>query len=62
MKETKRKLSCPEGWLPAGAKVPIRLNKSQEDYCRRAEGVRHRWEPTADSVTNSTRSLTEVAS
>ena len=40
MKETKRKLSCPEGWLPAGAKVPKRLTKRQEDYCRRAEGVR----------------------
>ena len=40
MKGTNRKSSCPEGWLPAGAKVAKRLSKRQEDYCRRAEGVR----------------------
>ena len=40
MTGTKRKSSCPEGWLPAGAKVSIRLTKRQEDYYRRAEGVR----------------------
>ena len=30
----------PEGWLSAGAKVPIRLTVKQEAYCRRAQGVR----------------------
>ena len=40
VKGTKGKSSCPEGWLSDGAKVPKRLTKRQEDYCRRAEGVR----------------------
>ena len=40
MKRNKRQSSCPEGWLPAGAKVPIRLTAKQEAYCRRAQGVR----------------------
>ena len=40
VKGTKGKSSCPEGWLSAGAKVPKRLTKRQEDYCRRAEGAR----------------------
>ena len=40
MKVADRKSSRPEGWLPAGAKVPIRLTVKQEAYCRRAQGVR----------------------
>ena len=40
MKVADRKSSRPEGWLPAGVKVPIRLTVKQEAYCRRAQGVR----------------------
>ena len=40
MKTSNRKSSCPEGWLPAGARVPLRLTRKQEDYCRRAQGIR----------------------
>ena len=40
MKVAERKSSRPEGWLSAGAKVPIRLTVKQEAYCRRAQGVR----------------------
>ena len=39
-RERNQEKACPEGWLPAGAKVPIRLTIRQEDDCRRAEGVR----------------------
>ena len=34
--------SCPEGWLHAGAKVPIRLTVRQEQYCREAIDI-HRF-------------------
>ena len=37
--KSQRKSSRPEGWLPAGAKVPIRLTVRQEKYCRRAIGI-----------------------
>ena len=40
MKVADRRSSRPEGWLPAGAKVPISLTVKQEAYCRRARGVR----------------------
>ena len=36
MKVQERKSSCPEGWVPAGARVPIKLTVKQEEYCRRA--------------------------
>ena len=45
MSETKpklnghRKSSCPDGWMPAGYSVPIRLTARQEIYCRRAIGI-----------------------
>ena len=38
----RRKNSCPDGWLNAGAKVPIHLTVRQEKYCRRAIDV-HRF-------------------
>ena len=38
----RRKNSCPEGWLTAGAKVPIHLTVRQEKYCRQAIAV-HRF-------------------
>ena len=34
--KSRRKNSCPDGWLNAGAKVPIRLTIRQEEYCRQA--------------------------
>ena len=34
--KSRRKNSCPDGWLNAGAKVPIRLTVRQEEYCRQA--------------------------
>ena len=34
-----RRTTCPEGWVPAGAKAPLRLTKKQEQYCRRAIGI-----------------------
>ena len=38
----RRKNSCPDGWLNAGAKVPIRLTVRQEEYCRQAINI-HRF-------------------
>ena len=38
----RRKNSCPDGWLHAGAKVPIRLTVRQEEYCRQAIDI-HRF-------------------
>ena len=38
----RRKNSCPDGWLNAGAKVPIRLTVRQEQYCRQAIDI-HRF-------------------
>ena len=40
MNNKQSKSSCPEGWLAAGARVPLKLTKQQEQYCRRAIGVR----------------------
>ena len=40
MKAAERKSSCPEGWVPAGARVPLRLTVSQQKYCRQALGIR----------------------
>ena len=34
--------SCPDGWLNAGAKVPVRLTVRQEEYCRWAIDI-HRF-------------------
>ena len=31
--------SCPEGWMPAGYSVPVRLTVAQERYSRRAVGI-----------------------
>ena len=39
---SRRKNSCPDGWLNAGAKVPIRLTVRQEEYCRQAVDI-HRF-------------------
>ncbi len=39
---SRRKNSCPDGWLNAGAKVPIRLTVRQETYCRQAIDI-HRF-------------------
>ncbi len=41
-RKSRRKNSCPDGWLNAGAKVPIHLTVRQENYCRRAIDV-HRF-------------------
>ena len=38
----RRKNSRPDGWLNAGAKVPIRLTVRQEEYCRKAVDI-HRF-------------------
>ena len=38
----RHKNSCPDGWLNAGAKVPIRLTVRQETYCRQAIDI-HRF-------------------
>ena len=38
----RHKNSCPDGWLHAGAKVPIRLTVQQEEYCRQAINI-HRF-------------------
>ena len=38
----RRRNSCPDGWLHAGAKVPIRLAVRQEEYCRQAIDI-HRF-------------------
>ena len=40
--KSRRKNSCPDGWLNAGAKVPIRLTVRQEEYCRQAVHI-HRF-------------------
>ena len=32
--------SCPDGWHAAGLSVPIRLTIRQQQYARRAVGVR----------------------
>lgn len=40
MKQAERRSSRPEGWLAAGAVVPLRLTVRQEAYCRRAIGIR----------------------
>ena len=39
---SRHKNSCPDGWLNAGAKVPIRLTVRQEEYCRQAIDI-HRF-------------------
>ena len=36
--KSRRKNSCPDGWLNAGAKVPIHLTVRQEEYCPQAGG------------------------
>ena len=38
----RHKNSCPDGWLNAGAKVPVHLTVRQENYCRDAIDV-HRF-------------------
>ena len=38
-KQTKQPSSCPEGWLPAGHVVPLRLTVKQQHYCHRAVGI-----------------------
>ena len=40
MRAAERKSSCPEGWVSAGTRVPLRLTHRQEEYCRQAMGVR----------------------
>ena len=40
--KSRYKNSCPDGWLNAGAKVPIRLTVRQEEYCRQAVDI-HRF-------------------
>ena len=43
----KRKSSCPEGWIPAGVAVLVRLTKLQKAHCQRAVGIaRFRYNPT----------------
>ena len=39
---SRRKNSCPDGWLNAGAKVPIHLTVRQEEYCLEAVDI-HRF-------------------
>ena len=39
-KRSKQPSSCPDGYVPAGHVVPIRLTVRQQQYCRRAVGVR----------------------
>ena len=36
---SERKSTRPEGWIPAGARVPIRLTVKQEQHCRQAIGI-----------------------
>ena len=38
-RKKKKQSSCPKGWVPAGAVVPLRLTKKQEAYCKRAIGT-----------------------
>ena len=40
--KARRQNSCPDGWLNAGAKVPIHLTVRQEEYCRQAVDI-HRF-------------------
>ena len=40
--KSRRQNSCPDGWLHAGARVPIRLAVRQEEYCRQAIDI-HRF-------------------
>ena len=40
--KSRHKNSCPEGWLNAGAKVPVHLTVRQEEYCRQAIDI-HRF-------------------
>ena len=40
--KSRRKNSCPDGWLNAGAKVHIRLTVRQEEYCRQGINI-HRF-------------------
>ena len=39
MRNSVRKSSCPEGWVPVGAKVPLQLTVRQVEYCRKAIGT-----------------------
>ena len=39
-KRSEQPSSCPDGYLPAGHVVPIRLTVRQQQYCRRAVGIR----------------------
>ena len=39
LKKSQRKSSCPKGWVPAGARVPLRLTQRQETYCMKAIGI-----------------------
>ena len=36
---SRNRSSCPDGWMPAGYSVPVRLTVRQAQYCRRAIGV-----------------------
>ena len=40
--KSRHRNSCPDGWLNAGAKVPIHLTVRQEEYCRQAVHI-HRF-------------------
>ena len=37
--KARRKSSCPEGWIPVGARVPLRVTVQQTKYCRQALGI-----------------------
>ena len=37
--KSQRKSTRPEGWIPAGAKVPVKLTVRQKQYCRRGKGT-----------------------
>ncbi|MCY4364850.1 MAG: transposase [Chloroflexi bacterium] len=39
MKAAERKSSCLEGWVPAGTRIPLRLTRNLEEYCRQVLGV-----------------------
>lgn len=36
---SERRSTCPDAWVAAGARVPLRLTVQQDRYCRRAMGV-----------------------
>ena len=40
--KSRHRNSCPDSWLNAGSKVPIRLTVRQEEYCRQAIDI-HRF-------------------